>query len=103
MNVNASIKKQYLDMILKGAKTTEYREMTDYWTKKLVDVESYKGKDVDEVIEGLQTGKLELKPRAIKQITFYCEKKKSAVYKVTGIRAYKGHKLFAIGLGDRVK
>ena len=103
MNVNASIKKQYLDMILKGAKTTEYREMTDYWTKKLVDIESYKGRDVEEIIEGLQSGELELRPRPIKQISFYCERKLGAVYKVTDIRAYKGHKLFAIGLGKRVK
>ena len=45
MNINASIKKQYLEQIIKGTKTTEYREMTEYWTQKLVDVESYKGKD----------------------------------------------------------
>lgn len=103
MNINASIKKQYLEQIIKGAKTTEYREMTEYWTQKLVDVESYKGKDVAEIIEGLQTGKLELHPRPIKQMTFYCERKKGAIYKVTDIRAYKGHKLFAIGLGKRVE
>lgn len=103
MNINASIKKQYLEQIIKGTKTTEYREMTEYWTQKLVDVESYKGKDVAEIIEGLQTGKLELHPLPIKQMTFYCERKKSAIYKVTDIRAYKGHKLFAIGLGKRVE
>ena len=103
MNINASIKKQYLEQIVKGTKTTEYREMTEYWTQKLVDVESYKGKDVAEIIEGLQTGKLELYPRPIKQMTFYCERKKGAIYKVTDIRAYKGHKLFAIGLGKSVE
>lgn len=90
-------------MILKGAKTVEYRDMSEYWTKKLVDVESYKGKDVEEIIEGIQSGDLKLRPRPIKTMTFYCERKKKAVYKVTDIRAYKGHKLFAIGLGKRVE
>lgn len=103
MNVNASIKKQYLEQIEKGVKDTEYREMTEYWTSKLVDVESYGGKEVSEIIDGIQRGELKLHPRAIKQITFYCERKKSAIYKVTGIRVYRGHKLFAIGLGAKIK
>ena len=101
MNVNASIKKVYLNMILKGTKTTEYRDMSEYWTKKLVEVESYKGKTVQEVIDGLQQGKLKLKPRAIDTITFFCEGTRTR-YKVLGITTYVGHKLFAIRLGEQI-
>ena len=98
MNVNASIKKQYLDMILRGSKTTEYRDMSPYWTQKLVDVGRYTGKDVQEVIDGLQQGKLTLHTRDIDSITFWCNGQR-VKYQVLGINVYQGHKLFAIRLG----
>jgi len=101
MNINASIKQQYLDLILRGAKTTEYRDMSEYWTKKLVDLDQYKGKDVQNVIEGLQTGKLLLHRKPITQITFWCNNNKVA-YKVLDIVIYKGHKIYAIKLGSKV-
>ena len=102
MNVNASIKRVYLDMILKGAKTTEYRDMSVYWTDKLVDVPSYGGLTTQEVISGLQAGELELKAKPIDTITFWCEGTRTR-YAVLSINVYKGHKLFAIKLGKQVK
>ena len=101
-NVNAAIKKVYLDLIKKGTKVVEYRDMSEYWTKKLVDVESYKGLTVQEVIDGLQQGKLKLKPRAIDTITFFCEGTRTQ-YRVLSINTYVGHKLFAIRLGKKIK
>lgn len=102
MNINAYIKRQYLDMILKGVKTTEYREMTEYWTDKLVDIDRYKGKTPHDVTEMLKLGEIPLHPKPVRQITFYCDKKKSAIYKVLGIKVYQGHKLYAIRLGERI-
>ena len=101
MNVNARIKKQYLDMILRGAKKTEYRDMSEYWTRKLVDTESYKGKDVNDIIQELQSGELKLNKRPITQITFWCNEQ-NVIYKVLDIIVYKGHKIYAIKLGDKI-
>lgn len=102
MNINASIKKQYLDMILCGAKTTEYREMTAYWTNKLVDTGKYDGKSAEEIADLLQCGEQPLYPKPIQRITFYCDRRPCATYEVQGISAYRGHSLFAIRLGNRI-
>ncbi len=76
--------------------------MSVYWTDKLVDVASYGGLTTQEVIDGLQQGKLKLKARPIDTITFWCEGTRTR-YAVGSINVYKGHKLFAIRLGEQIK
>lgn len=98
MRLNCRIKKQYLDMITKGAKTTEYREMSEYWVRKIVDTDSYGSKDINDLIDDLINGKTKLKTRDITEICFWCNDQ-HPVYKVEDISIYRGHKLFAIKLG----
>ena len=101
MNINATIKKQYLDMKLNGAKTTEYRDMSTYWTERIVETSRYKGKTTQEIIDGLQQGSLALYTKPISQITFMCNKQR-ATYQVLGISVYQGYKFYAIRLGKQL-
>lgn len=98
--LNCAIKKQYLDMILQGAKKTEYRDMSDYWCGKIIDMGQYPGKTLQEVIDMLKMGKVELKAKPYTHITFHCNGQHET-YEIKDIKTYRGHSLFAIRLGKK--
>lgn len=104
MILNCSIKQQYLDMIVKGAKKVEYREMSDYWVKKICDMSAYGEKyqnDLQELKQDLEKGVVELKTKDYDRIRFWCAGQ-VLTYEITRIEIYDGHKFFAIGLGKQV-
>ena len=47
--LNLTLKKEWFDMILIGEKTEEYREIKDYWIKRLLDADGFH-KKYDRVI-----------------------------------------------------
>lgn len=100
-NLNVAIKEVYLNQILKGAKTTEYRDMSDYWIEKLVDKAFYPGMDNSEIRESLTSGQRPLKWNKYKTITFHCGPK-TAVYRIEDIKVYDHHTTFAIKLGTKI-
>ena len=103
-NLNLSVYERYFNAIESGAKDVEYRDArNDYWMKKLVDLSAYPGKDVDEVRDGLVSGKLEIKPIKYDTLTFYTTKGGKRVHLVIEWKdtvVHAGHKFFAIRLGD---
>lgn len=104
MILNCSIKQQYLDMIVKGAKKVEYREMSDYWVKKICDMSAYSdkyGEDVQELKQALEKGEVKLETKDYDRIRFWCAGQ-VLTYEIKDIRIYDGHKLFAISLGKQV-
>lgn len=100
MELHAAIKKQYLDMILTGAKKTEYRDMSEYWGKKILDLSKYGTEDVNEAINDIYTGKKPVYAKPYDTIVFHCDKQ-VVRYQIKEIKAYDRHKLFAIQLGKR--
>lgn len=99
--INMSIKKVYLDAIRSGAKKTEYRDMSDYWIGKLLDLSKY-NKPAEEVREGLYKGTLEIYPKGWTHIHFWCDKEQLIV-EIKDIKTYPNHKTFAISLGKITK
>lgn len=106
-------KKQILDMSLKsvffepiclGVKKVEYREMTDYWAGKLLDLEKYGGKNVFEVIDGLMHGTLDVIPRGWTHILFHQSGgSRTLLVEMGDIKTYKGHRAFCISLGKVIE
>ena len=75
--LNLNLYRKYFDAILKGEKTTEYRDITPYWSKRLegrhydviqfrngyatvapVMIVEYKGMDLDDGRYAIQLGKI---------------------------------------------
>lgn len=96
--LNMALKKPYYDQILKGVKTTEYRDMKDYWIDKLVDKAFYKNKSNSEIRDLLVSGKAPLKWNKWKRIRFWHEGRNMLV-EVKGMEVYDHHPMFAIKLG----
>ncbi len=96
--LNVAIMAQFLDQIIKGAKDTEYRAMSDYWMRKLVDVGKYgEGLDEAELRDAITKDK-EVAFRPYKKIRFHCGERKLEK-EIKGIRVYPSHGWFAIKLG----
>ena len=97
--LHLSIKKPYFDAIRRGAKTTEYRTMSDYWMRKIVDLSEYKGKTLDEIREGLVMGKLKLHYIPYDTLIFHCQ---NLTYEIgmKKVEVYRGHETFAIKLSE---
>lgn len=100
MTTDMALKGVYLEPMRRGVKKIEYRDLTDYYVNKLVDVDSYNGKSVREIMDGLHDGTLELKPKDITHIMFH-ESKTGVMLKaeVRYIKVFKGHHCFCIGIG----
>ncbi len=94
----ATLYRQWFDQIARGAKKIEYRQMSDYWVKKLVDVEKYAGKDVTEIKNGIVSGKLQPHWRGWTHIRFKCGSS-YLLCEIKGIGVYRGHEMFCIKLG----
>lgn len=102
--LDMSLKKVYLEPTRMGRKKLEQRTATEYWTKKLVDIESYGGLSVREVLDGLHDGELELKPRDWTHILFHeSGSNVTLLVEIKSIRFYRGHHGFFIHLGEVVK
>lgn len=100
--INMALKKVWYDAIDKGVKTTEYRDMTDYWMGKLLDMKKYKGKTFREVRRGLEKGELKVFPADWTHVRFHHDKD-NMTFAIDKLVCYNGHTTFAIKLGDRLK
>lgn len=99
--LNVAIMQQFLDQIIKGTKTTEYRTMSDYWMRRLVDVSKY-GEGLDEVeLREAITKDKNIKYQPFSSIRFHCGQRR-LTKKIKEIRAYPCHNWFAIKLGDTI-
>lgn len=87
----------YFEEIRRGVKTTEYRDMSEYWVSRLIDTSKYGGKDLDQIREGLIQGKL--KPYFVdwQKVRFKCGNN-YLFADIDRIEVYKGHSVFAIKL-----
>ncbi len=94
--LHCAIKREYLDMIQAGTKTTEYREITAYWVERLCRIPA--GRTIEDYRSDLIGGKVEPVYKPYTHITFHC-KGDTLTLPITGIRTYRGHRWFAIGLG----
>lgn len=99
MTTDMALKGVYLEPMRRGVKTIEYRDLTEYYVNKLVDVASY-NKPIREIMDGLHDGTLELKTKDITHIMFH-ESKTGVRLKaeVRYIKVFKGHHCFCIGIG----
>lgn len=88
-NFNVSILKVYYDQIKEGTKTIEYREIKDYYTRKLI-------------VDGIAPGNGILKAKHFDTITFYCKGEKPMKVEWKGLFLYpsKNPKWYAIKLGN---
>lgn len=94
----ATLFQKYFDQIARGTKTTEYRDMSDYWVKRLVDVDKYETKDTAAIRNGLVKGTLEPHWKDWTHIRFKCGNH-YLLCEIKGIKVYRGHDIFCIALG----
>lgn len=88
-NLNLSIYQQYFNEIKAGTKKVEYREIKDYYTKKLI-------------VGGVAPGTGELKAVHFDTVSFYTKAGDRMKVKWEGLFLYpsKNPKWYAIKLGD---
>lgn len=95
-----ALKSVYFDSINRGTKTTEYRDMTDYYIGKFVDKSKYQGMTDNDIKEKIRKeGKAHFLP--LDAIRFH-NNGRMLVMSVKGIEVLKGHTTFAIKLGKRI-
>lgn len=99
-NINASLKTVYYESINRGTKRVEYREMSQYWIERLVDMSKYPGKTWEEVRDILRKGGT-LHAQKYDTITFF-NNGRHMTMKVEGIDIRDHHTSFGIRLGKRV-
>lgn len=101
--LDMSVKTVFFEPIRNGAKTTEYRDFTEYWVNKLLDTDRY-GKTPEDIINGLLDGSLEVIQRPYRYILFHESGHKRTVKVEMGqVRTYVGHRAFCIDLGKVVE
>ncbi len=98
--LDLSVKEPFLDAIIRGAKRTEYREMSKYWIERLVDVSKYNESDIEKLCIAIYS---DAEPTWIHydQIRFHCGDR-TATYELKDIACYPHHRVFALHLGDAV-
>lgn len=94
----ATLYQIYFDQIARGTKTTEYRDMSEYWIKRLIDVSKYDTTDLQEIKNGIVKGELKPHWRDWTHIRFKCGNS-YLLCKIKGINVYRGHDTFCIKLG----
>lgn len=87
----------FFDQIEKGVKTTEYREMSDYWMHRLVDTSKYGDLGEAELRDAISKDP-DPPYRPFSVIRFHCGGR-TLERRITGIRTYPCHDWFAIKLG----
>ncbi|MCR5697756.1 MAG: hypothetical protein K6G73_12355 [Marinilabiliaceae bacterium] len=95
--LDLSVKEPFFDSIVRGAKKIEYREMSEYWIKKLVDTDKYKTKDIEQLRMAIYS---DIEPKFIHydNIRFHCGERQITC-KLKDIRTYPHHRCFAIHIG----
>ena len=102
--LDLALKPIFFRAIRIGAKKSEYRAFTEYWGEKLIDVESYGGKELRDVMEGVYCGELEFKPRQYNRLLFHeSGTQRTMMVECLGIKYFRGHLGFAIQLGNIIK
>ena len=98
--LHCSIKEQFLNAIIRGAKRTEYRDMSEYWIKRLVDTSKYNTTDIEKLCIAICS---DPSPKWLHydQIRFHCANR-TASYQIKKIVCYKHYRCFAIHLGEKV-
>lgn len=99
-NINMALKSVYFDSINRGTKTTEYRDMTDYYIDKLVDKSHYEGMSNEEIKQHLIKGG-RLYWVKYDTITFH-NNGRVLKMRINDIAVYEHHNTFAIKLGKRI-
>ena len=99
-NLNCSVYQVYFDAINRGAKTTEYRDIKDYWIDKLVDKSHYEGMTNQEIKDALRQG-AKLHWVKYDTITFW-NNGRHITKEIKDIVVQDHHTTFAIKLGKRV-
>lgn len=97
----ATLYQQFFDQIARGTKTTEYRQMSDYWIKRLLVEEKYNGMTPQEIRDGLVMGKLKPYWEDWTHIRFKCGNN-YLLCEIKGFAIYRGHDIFCIKLGKTV-
>ena len=100
--INMALKTPWYNAIERGAKKTEYREMKDYWITKLLDTERYKGKNTEEIRSGITSGAMEVYPADWTHVRFHNQGRQME-FEILSINVYRGHEIFAIKLGKRIR
>lgn len=96
--IYATLYRQYFDQVARGTKKTEYREMSDYWINRLIDISKYNTSDISAIKNGLVQGSLQPYWRDWTHIRFKCGNS-YLLCEVKGINIYRGHDIFCIKLG----
>lgn len=100
MTLDLALKPVFMRAIRNGSKKVEYRDATEYYLNKLVDVESYGGKSAADILDGLRNGELELHPRKIDYLLFHeSGTQRTLMVECLGITYPIGHMVFCIQLG----
>lgn len=98
-----ALKPVFFEPVRNGSKRVEYRDFTQYWCEKLLDVESYH-MSTEDIINGLIDGSLELRQRNYTHILFHeSGHTRTVLVEMGRVRTYPGHRAFCIDLGDVVE
>lgn len=98
-----ALKNQWFDQIARGRKKVEYRSLDNpYYAQKFVNVDSYSGKSVNDVVKGLKDGTLKPRWNELTHIRFHCMGRTMLV-EVKGIRLERESKVYAIDLGKVIQ
>lgn len=102
--LNLALKPIFFRAVKSGAKTVEYRDYTEYWGGKLIDVNAYKGKELRDIMDGIYSGELEFKPMTYDRLLFHeSGTQRTMMVECLGIKYFQGHLGFAIQLGEIIK
>lgn len=87
---------RFFDAIASGAKTTEYREMSPYWMRRLVDTSKYAAADEQELRDAICRDP-EVPWRGWGTVVFHCGAR-TLERRVASMAVYPGYRWFAIRL-----
>lgn len=87
---------RFFDAIAGGVKTTEYREMSAYWMRRLVDTSKYAAADEQELRDAIRRDP-DVPWRGWETIVFHCGAR-TLERRVASIAVFPGYRWFAIRL-----
>lgn len=97
-----ALKRTYYDQIASGKKKVEYRDLTNsYYINTFLNADSYIGKSVEQIKEGLLNGSLSIRPAGYTHLRFH-NLGRVILVEIKGLRIDKTNKLLCIDLGKIV-
>lgn len=95
-----ALKSVYYDQIASGRKKTEYRSLENlYYIQTFLNADSYKGKSIEEIKEGLINGTIkDVRPAGYTHIRFH-NLGRTMIVEIKDIRIDRHNKLLCIDLG----